>query len=491
MQLAPKPIIGVRLFWSLEMVFSALMIYFGIRLLNRKATAIHSIVGAFFFFSLPFFLTYSGATIVDFTSMVMVTGVLLFYLLSIRFENKTKWFLLAMGAMLFLSFKTKEVNLVASVAVVGLGLDGEGSFHWKLLWQKVRWLLLGMAGGVVIFMGLGALVVHDLLWGFRISEYKLFIQGYAENFFVGHVPYDYFWELLTSFPMFLLFLIGGFHNGERIGRREKVIWFIPFVLVIALTITYTQSPFGTIPRVLFPIFPLMCMFVPQSLIYDLPIEKMEKIYLAIAIGVGMILVTGAIVIYPHVSYALGWDFTDFTNSFVVDVLISAVLVVLAWVRNYKKMSFALALCGIILLAAQPFQKNYTYVILHRTGQKFYYQRISPFSDFSNLIQFTPSMKMLISLDISNSYQLLGRGLDDMVGLFDLYFDNPAVRTNFTVVDNRHQLLRDVFSSSYDYVLMTSGDWNSISKLPNNESQISMFYTVKSNDSGEIYFLQKK
>jgi hypothetical protein len=155
------------------------------------------------------------------------------------------------------------------------------------------------------------------------------------------------------------------------------------------------------------------------------------------------------------------------------------------------MSFALALCGIILLAAQPFQKNYTYVILYPTGQKFYYQRISPFSDFSNLIQFTPSMKMLISLDISKSYQLLGTGLDDMVGLFDLYFDKPAGRKNFTVVDDRDVLLTDVFRGTYDYVLMTIGDWNSISKQSNNYGQITMFYNVKSNDSGEIYFLQKK
>ncbi len=112
----------------------------------------------------------------------MVTGVLLFYLLSIRFENKTKWFLLAMGAMLFLSFKTKEVNLVASVAVVSLGLDGEGSFHWKLLWQKVRWTLLGMAGGVVIFMGLGALVVHDPLWVFAFRNINYSFKGTPKIF---------------------------------------------------------------------------------------------------------------------------------------------------------------------------------------------------------------------------------------------------------------------------------------------------------------------
>lgn len=491
MQLAPKPILGVRLFWSLEMVFSALMIYLGIRLLNKKATFIHSITGAFFFFSLPFFLTYSGATIVDFTSMVMITGVLIFYLLSIRFENKAKWFLLTMGAMLFLSFKTKELNVVASAAILGLGLDKEGFFHWKLMWEKVRMLLLGVVGGVVIFMGLGALVVHDPLWGFRISEYKLFLQGYFSNFVAGHVPYDYFRELLASFPVFLLFLIGGIHNGDRINRREKVVWFIPFIFVIALTLSYIKSPFGTISRYLIPIFPVMCLFIPQSLIFDIPREKKEKIYLAIAVTAGMVLVTGAVLIYPTISNAIGWDYSEFTNSLVVDVLILAVIIILGWIRNFKKISFALALSGIILLAAQPFQINYRYVIKYRAGQEVYSERISPFSDFSSLIHYTPSMKMLISLDISNSYRLLGRGQDDMVGLFDLYFDKPAGRDNFTVVNDRNELLIDVLGGGYEYVLMTIEDWGFISRQPADNAQIEISYNLEFSDTGKIVFLDKK
>lgn len=489
MQLAPSPITGVRLFWSSEMVLTALMIYFGIRLLSRKTTAIHCMVGVIFFFSLPLFLIYAGTTIIDLTSMTLVTGILFLYLLSVRFEKSAKWFALGIGALLFFSYETKELNLVASFVVIGFGMDEKGEFHWKLLWQRLRWSFGGIAAGVVIFMVLSSIVVHDPFWALRPSEYVRYSHGYASLFLREHVPYDYFRELMSLMSLFLIFLVVGIHDKVGIGGRERIIWFFPFVYVVALTLVWIHSPYGTLPRLLYPSLPVMCMFVPQILHYDFPTERRQRGHLIILIAIGMLLVTGMVLIYPYISKALGWDYTDFTTSFVLDILISLVLIVLTWIRKFTKITFAIALCGVVLLAAQPLQVNYKDVIVNRANQKLYSERISPFSSFQTSIHYTPTMKMLISEDIAKSYGLLAEGVDDIVGLFDLFFDKPAVRSNFTVVDNGRQLLSDIFSGSYDYVFMTSSDWNSITEQPNDKSQILMFYNVKATESGEIYFLQ--
>lgn len=491
MQLAPSPLAGVRLFWSLEMVLTAVMIYIGIRLLNRKATMVHSLVGVIFFFGLPFFLTYSGDTIIDFTSMIVITAMFFLYLLSIRFERAAKWLILGMGAMLFFSYETKEVNVAAGFVIIGLGLDEEGKFHLKLFWQKARWFLLGLAVGILVYMVLGAIVVQDPFWGFRISEYQAYIAGYASLFLTGHKPYDYFRVLLVTLPLFLLFLAGGLHNAERIEPREKFVWFYPFIFVIAITVIWIKSRYGTLDRVLFPTLPVMCMFVPQVLAYDFPKDKRSKRILFLWLLAALILVTGIVLIYPYLAKAIGWDYTEFSSSFMVAILLSFVLIMIGWVKHYGKATFVITLAVILLLAEQPLYINFNNIVLLRSNQQSYAERISPFSSFKTSIHFVPRLKMLISLDLRTSYYLLGNGLDDIVGLFDLYFDEPATRDNFELVSDRGDLERSILRGNCEYVLMTNGDWNYLSQQPGVETVVNGYYSMQVDDTGRIYFFSKK
>lgn len=493
MALAPSALIGVKVFWATEMVSTALMIYFGIRLLNPKATWIHSTLGAFFFFSLPLLPAWSGATVVDLTSMVVVTAILFFYLLSVRFEDLAKWFLMAMGAMMFFALKTKELNIAAGFIVFGLGLDEQGAFRWKILWQKVRWFLLGMVAGVFIFMLLSGIIVKDPFWGFRFSEFRVYFQDYARGFFGAYVPvpFDYLKTLMGTLPLFLLYLIGGFHHGDRIGRRESFIWYAPWAIVIAITVSMAQSPTGTMDRLVYPALPVMCMFVSQCLVYDLPRAKRERIFLAIAIGVGMLIVAGVVFLYPLLAKAWRWNPDDFAASFLLDILVCLVLVILFAVRKFNKITFALALTAIVLTAAQSFQKNFEDIVVKRVNQDAFTMRVAPFSNFKTLIHYTPSMRMLVSSDLHTSSFMLGKDFDEIVGLFGLYFDQPATRDNFSFTGDRAVLLSEILKGVNDYVLMNNNDWNFITQQPGTQEKIEVLYVVRVNDTGKIYFLEKK
>jgi hypothetical protein len=493
MALAPTALIGVKLFWAGEMVATACMIYFGIRLLNPRATWIHSILATFFFFSLPLFPAWSGATIVDLTSMVVVTAILFFYLLSVRFEKASRWFLMAMGAMLFFALKTKELNMVLGFMLLGVGLDERGVFRWKTLWKKVRWFLLGMVAGTLVFMLLSWMIVKDPLWGFRISEFQVYFKDYAQGFFGKYepVPYDYLKVFLSTLPLFLLYLLGGFYHGERIGSRERFIWYAPWVIVIAITVSMAQSPTGTMDRLMYPALPVMCMFVPQCLVYDLPKEKKERIFLAMAIGSGMLIVAGVLLLYPLLARAWGWDAEVFAGSFLLDILVCLLLIVLFSVKKYNKITFALALTAVVLTTAQPFQKNFRQIVVERVNQNDFIMRVAPFSNFKTLIHYTPSMKMLVSADLHTSSFTLGRDFDEIVGLFELYFDQPATRENFRLAGDRDVLLSELLTGPYDYVLMNNNDWNSIAQQQDTRVKIAALYEVRSNDTGKIYFLEKK
>jgi hypothetical protein len=490
MQLAPTPITGVRLFWSSEMVLTALMIYFGIRLLNKKATAIHSLVGGIFFFSLNFFLIYAGVTLIDFTSMILVTSILFLYLLSLRFERGTRWFVLGMGAILFFSYETKEVNLVVGLVAIGFGLNGKGEFHWNLLWQKLRWFILGIPCGIIVFMILSGVVVHDIFWALRPSEYILYSHGYASLYLGEHQPYDYLRALVDMLPLFMLFLIAGFKNGIGIGSREKIIWYFPFVLVIEISMIWIYSPYGTLPRLLYSALPVMCMFVPQILHYDFPAKRTQRVHLIIAILIGLLLIAGMVMAFPYISRAIGWDYSDFAHSLLIDVIFSGVMILLASIRKYGQYSFALALCGVVLLVAEPMRTNYIDVVVNRSNQKLYIDRISPFSSFKSSIHYSPSMQMLVSSNLSHSYGILAAQLDDLVGLFDLYFDEPAERNNFKVVDDNSDLVTHILENSFNYVLMSNEDWDYISQQSNEVFSIKALYKIRSDKSGRIYFLEK-
>jgi hypothetical protein len=99
--------------------------------------------------------------------------------------------------------------------------------------------------------------------------------------------------------------------------------------------------------------------------------------------------------------------------------------------------------------------------------------------------------MLVSADLHTSSFTLGRDFDEIVGLFELYFDQPATRENFRLAGDRDVLLSELLTGPYDYVLMNNNDWNSIAQQQDTRVKIAALYEVRSNDTGKIYFLEKK
>jgi hypothetical protein len=491
LNLAPSPILGVRIFWSLEIILTALMIYMGVRLIDKKATFLHSLVAVALFFSVPFFLKYGGVTIIDFTSMVVVTTMFFLYLLSIRFEKVARWFILGMGAMLFFSYETKEVNISAGFVVLGFGLEPEGKFSWKLFINKGRWFLLGILAGIVSYMVMGAIVVRDPFWGFRIAEYKEYIITYANLFLKGHKPYDYLGTLMRFLPLFFLFLVGGVQNQERIGVRQKIVWFFPFVMCIALTIAWNRSPFGTLDRLLFSTIPAMCMFSPVILAYDLPKNRKEKSRFWKLLLILIMIVSLVVFLAPYMAKAIGWDYTEFTDSFLAVIFISILLIFLGVKKSNSAFNFSITLALIALVCAKPLKSNFLVVIVEKQNRISYDARMSPFDSFKNDIQFSSNMHFLISLDINKSFFELGTGLDDVVGLFDLFFDKPATRKNFAVVDNQIDLKQRILKDSFTYVLLTEGDWHGLTSQPGVQAQIESFYSISQDKDGRIYFLKIK
>jgi len=369
-------------------------------------------------------------------------------------------------------------------------LNGKGEFHWNLLWQKLRWFILGIPCGIIVFMILSGVVVHDIFWALRPSEYILYSHGYASLYLGEHQPYDYLRALVDMLPLFMLFLIAGFKNGIGIGSREKIIWYFPFVLVIEISMIWIYSPYGTLPRLLYSALPVMCMFVPQILHYDFPAKRTQRVHLIIAILIGLLLIAGMVMAFPYISRAIGWDYSDFAHSLLIDVIFSGVMILLASIRKYGQYSFALALCGVVLLVAEPMRTNYIDVVVNRSNQKLYIDRISPFSSFKSSIHYSPSMQMLVSSNLSHSYGILAAQLDDLVGLFDLYFDEPAERNNFKVVDDNSDLVTHILENSFNYVLMSNEDWDYISQQSNEVFSIKALYKIRSDKSGRIYFLEK-
>jgi hypothetical protein len=497
-KLAPSPIQGYHLFWGFTVGLSTCLIYLSARKALRRSTPIHGVLAVLIFFSFTAITETAGVVVVDFTAMTMITVFVFVYLLSLNQGHRNPWLVGALGFVLYLAFKTKETTLPAAVLLLGLGwVDGK-PFNIRRLLKNALWVLCGGLGGIVFFGILSWIFLGDPLFGLRISEWRQFLSTYAvyssrvletmNTLADGNLDdwYKGYWFEFSLLP-FLFYLISGFKLNRMVGAARRLIWLVPLTYTLFLIISINNR-LGYEIRFGLPVLPVLAMLAPQFIDIRWPETRRKRIQLVLYLVIGLAVAVGVRVLLRFIIPARGLDLGSVVTLMYYPILVTVLLASLFLFREKLLWQILNALI-VISLMVSPVASNLRSMFIFRENQEQFAEVILPFVAFEDEIQFTQTTHFYMTYDVFDQHELkIGKNVDELVALFNVYFNANAVRENFTYMEAPTDISGDLLSGAYDYALVTMDDWIAMQEPEEKLTQVKRAYEVVFGSGGDFVLL---
>ena len=491
MMLAPSPLVGVKIFWSFLVSLTAVLVYLIARLLSGNNNSVHGVLAVGFLFYSPLIAKYSGDTIVDISAMAMVMVVAALYFFSVRSGNRSKWLLAALGFAFFLAFKTKETTLPVGVVFLGLGLIDGNRIDLRGFWKNIRFVLAGLAVGVGFFILLNAINLGDPLFGFMPSNVQQLSSSLVSVADKGSDNWYTSFILPQMALLFVLFIASAFKSFGRLKFEYKVLWFIPLALVALLSLSEAAGGLGIRDRYMLPALPVFCLLAPQFLDFEIPYVFKEKLKFAVYLLAGVlafyVLHEGVVALSVHFHQ----NYADFVFIVIYPIVLSILLVVILLFSRYSTRTVLIPLLCVLGLIFQPTYANLQSLFVVRPVEQQFVNNYYPFSTFAGQIHFAVPMKMYVSTDITPRLGMLSLNVDELLSMFNVYFDASAVRRNFVYSKTSQPIYAAITGQNFDYVLLTAQDWAQIGTNSTGLVKVENTYQVFQEPTHRLVLLKPK
>jgi hypothetical protein len=498
LKLAPSPLQGYHLFWGFIMGLNICLIYLAARKVLKHSNILHGVLAVLVFFSFSAIAETAGVIVVDFTAMTMITVFFFIYLLSLNQGHHNPWLVGALGAVLYLAFKTKETTLPVAVLLIGLGWVNGEKFNLRRLLLNALWVLCGGLVGVVCFGILSWIFLGDPFFGLRISEWREFLDTYAvyssrvletmNALGDGNFKdwYQGYWFEFSLLP-FLFYLISGIKLNRKVEFARKLLWLVPLTYTLLLIISINNR-LGYEIRFGLPVLPILAMLVPQFIDLQWPKSRRQKIHLLLYSGVGLAIAIGIRVFLRLVIPAKGLDLGSVVILMYYPILITVLFASLFLFREKLIWQVVNALI-LISLMISPVTSNLRSMFIFKENQAQFTEAVLPFIEFEDEIDFDRSTNFYFTYDVFDQHELkIGKNVDELVALFNVYFDASATRQNFTYQENPLDISDDLLSESYDYALITMDDWIAMQQPEEQLDRVKEAYTVQFGSGGDFVLL---
>ena len=90
--------------------------------------------------------------------------------------------------------------------------------------------------------------------------------------------------------------------------------------------------------------------------------------------------------------------------------------------------------------------------------------------------------------LSSPSLAITKNVDEVMSLFNIYFDAAATRVNFVLVEDSAQIGEDLSEMFYDYVLLTGAEWDQLAATDDFDSALLSHYQVYSGNDGRLILL---
>ena len=251
---------------------TSIFTYWSAKILAGKKGVFAAILAVLLIWFWPLFGREAGSPLSDFTVMLLVSAAVFIYLAFLADRTKySHWFIMLLGFIFFWAVKSKETGICIIVLFLGLGRIGE-NFSVKRFIKDLCWALCGIAAGSLLLMTLDLIFMGDFLFSVTPSSFKgLFSVTVGppvnpqERDIIIESWFSYF-TTKSIFLVFILYLLIGWSNLKNYSFREKVIWIMPWVLMIFLT--FSRRAWYIVPRYICPVMPVMTIWASQFFNFD-------------------------------------------------------------------------------------------------------------------------------------------------------------------------------------------------------------------------------
>ena len=494
MSLAPTPLTGVKIFWGFLVALTGLLVYWNARNFFKHSNPVHGVLAVMVFFSYHFIGEYCGVTSADITAMMMVIVLLTIYLYYIHSNRKPQWAVMALGAVVFFSFKTKETTLFANVILFGLLFDEEGKFSLKNILSLVKPFLSGVLAAVGLFILLDTIILHNPIFAISPQTIAAVFENYAYTGGFRNEPVSYFTTFLLADLMvpFLLYLLSGAKQyDEKDSPALKIVWLFPLVLALFMTLNMLKIPWGLIQRFYFPALPVIAVLAPQFLNFELPKTIKDKISMLALLLAGIALVLFLRQTFMAWTISINWDYGRFIDSIYHPILLCLLLGFILFIRkmNWLNVIFPTICIFTLLLAPLMYNQKYIFRIPYTTN--IFNEEYSSFITYRDQIHYSAGMKMYFSVSIPTEANALSYNRDELSAMFNIYFNGRSGRSNFILGLQSNKIAGEITAEKFDYVLLSNADWKLVSADFVREKEIQQTYNIYPDPAELVILLVKK
>ncbi|RPI88079.1 MAG: hypothetical protein EHM41_02670 [Chloroflexi bacterium] len=493
MELAPNPLLGSKIFWSFLVSLTGFLVYLNARYFTDKNNILHGATAVILFFSIDLLSFFSGVTVVDITAMTMVMVVVTFYVFSLRCHHTQPYLLIMMGVMFFLGFKTKETTLVLGLLLIGLGFSQDGSFQPASLKKNLRSFLTGMFLGIALFILMNTVILKDPFFGMLPSSYQSFYDFYSRVTSFVPVPQDWFKDYLFQSMLvpFLFYLLSGSRAIETLPVEYRLLWLVPVGFIALMTASMISSNWGATPRYILPVIGIICMLAAQMFVFVLPNGWRKWLLFTSVLGLELIVLYMTRLYIHHLMYDLNMNSAYYFESLILmPISLIGLLAAVYILRQGTHFQTIFSVIFLIVLLIYPVLLNVKSIVLKQPNVERAEERFYPFSSFASLIYYEDDMKFFVSTNIHAEHDMLSENKDELLSMFNVYFDKDSKRYNFVYDDRTEKLTREILSKDFDYILLTKRDWNDLSQTSNQQLVFVSGYQLHTEESDRIVLLTR-
>lgn len=496
MALAPTPLVGIRVYWAFLISLTALMVYWSARSFLKDSTFIHGLLAVGFFFSYRLISSYAGVTSVDIAAMMMTTALIFVY---VQYQRTSrKWLLVALGALSFLAFKTKETTLFANVVMIGFFFDEEGKFAFRNVVPYLKDLLIGFAGGIALFIILDSIFLGRPFFAISPATFREVFQNYAYTGGFRKEPVSWYQIYLMDDIMvaFVAFIISGVKlRTAQISPQKKIVWLFPLLLVSFITVNMLKIPWGFIERFYFPALPVIAVLAPQFISLKISGDKKELLKLAGTVLAAMLLVVLLRQFGMHYVTGIDWTYGKYLESIVFPILLSVLIGLVIAVEKQNLLTLGMILVCLVSWMLPQLSYNFKYIYNEpTTGQKFQ-AKYQPFLTYQDEITASDDVKMLITTTIyensDEEMRTLSNNPYDLLGMYNMLFDQRTTRDNLAIVYHTEDVPDAVLAEPYDFVLLSTIDWEYLqTNTPQVIGLLEQAYSIQIDEAHGMVFLDQ-
>jgi hypothetical protein len=203
----------------------------------------------------------------------------------------------------------------------------------------------------------------------------------------------------------------------------------------------------------------------------------------------LVLYAGIRIGMRYILAPMGYNLVYVLNVIINPLLFTALLAIFFLVprSSYFRNLFLFIL--LLFLTMPTIINNFKMAYYSPPNYKRYEETIYPFKAFSGEIQYFPALRLATSTNVWISD--LPKNIDEFMCLFNVYFDAGTTRESFIFTADLDQLISQAMDQDFDYILITTEEWNRILSEPSLLTDIQGSYRILTEDRGKIVLLTRK